>query len=41
MSYLEQLQIKKEPVKNSDFVIRLLSNSESKQKKEKKNWKKK
>ena len=32
MSYLEQLQIKKEPVKNSDFVIRLLSNSESKQK---------
>ena len=32
MSYLEQLQIKKAPVKNSDFVIHLLDNSESKQK---------
>jgi hypothetical protein len=32
MSYLEQLQIKKAPVKNSDFVIHLIDNSESKKK---------
>ena len=35
MSYLEQLQIKKEPVKNSDFVIHLLGDSESKKKERK------
>lgn len=35
MSYLEQLQIKKEPVKNSDFIIHLLSDSESKKKEKK------
>ena len=41
MSYLEQLQIKKTPVKNSDFVILLGETESAKKEKEEKKMAKK